>query len=74
MDPQATWDLMLCAYAREDWPDVHEHATALCTWLRRGGFPPTVIAVPIMGDDFNFALAIVGCKYALAKALKEGGQ
>jgi hypothetical protein len=71
MDPQVTWNQMLRAYAAEEWPDLREHANALSTWLGRGGFPPTVITDPLMGDDFNFALAIVGCKYALAKALKK---
>ena len=46
MDPQATWDLMLGAYVREDWPEVHEHGTALSAWLTRGGFPPTIVADP----------------------------
>jgi hypothetical protein len=74
MDPQVAWEQMVRAYAEKDWSAVREHATALSTWLRRGGFPPTVIAEPPMGDDFNFVLAIVGCKYAHAKAKKEGGQ
>ena len=74
MDPQVTWDLMLRAYASEDWPDVHEHGSALSTWLTRGGVPPGIIADPPVGDDFNFALALVACKYALAKAVKKGGQ
>ena len=74
MDPQITWDLMLRAYASEDWPGTHEHATALSTWLTRGGFPPTVIADPPVGDSFNFALALVACKYAIAQAAKKTGQ
>jgi hypothetical protein len=74
MDPQVTWDLMLRAYASENWPDVMEHCTALSTWLTRGGFPPTIVADPPVGDDFNFALALVACKYALAQAAKKGGQ
>ena len=68
MDPQVTWDLMLRAYAREEWLDVREHGTALSAWLTRGGFPPPIIADPPVGDDFNFALALVACKYAQAKA------
>jgi hypothetical protein len=74
MDPQVTWDLMLRACASENWPAVHEHGTALSTWLTRGGFPPRIIADPPMGDDFNFALALVACKYALAVAAKKGSQ
>ena len=74
MDPQVTWDLMLRAYASEDWPDVLEHGAALSAWLTRGGFPPTIITDPLMGDDFNFALALVACKYAVAKAAEKGDQ
>ena len=68
MDPQVTWELMLRAYASEDWPEAHEHAAALSTWLTRGGVPPTIIADPPVGDDFNFALALVACKYAQTRA------
>ena len=33
MDPQVTWDLMLRAYASEEWPAVHEHGSALTAMI-----------------------------------------
>jgi len=39
MDPQATWDQLLAAYAAGDWDVIEERATDLIAWLDRGGFP-----------------------------------
>ena len=43
MDPQATWDQLLAAYAAGDWDILEERATDLIAWLDRGGFPPTIL-------------------------------
>ena len=40
MDPQATWEDLLAAYAESDWERVEELAEVLLQWLARGGFPP----------------------------------
>jgi hypothetical protein len=40
MDPQATWEQLLAAYAAGDWDLIEERASDLLAWLDRGGFPP----------------------------------
>jgi hypothetical protein len=64
MDPQATWDQLLAAFADGDWDAIEEHATALKSWLDRGGFPPTVTTLDL-GPEWHRALAIAGCNFAL---------
>lgn len=65
MDPQATWDQLLCAYREGDWDTIEERATDLIEWLDRGGFPPKVLANPGLGPDWDRALARAGCELAL---------
>ena len=65
MDPQATWDQLLCAYAEGDWDLIEELALALSAWLSKGGFPPTVLGQHGLGPDFERALAQAGCNFAL---------
>lgn len=65
MDPQATWDQLLCAYATGDWDQVEESAVALRDWLRKGGFPPVVLGNPALSPEFEHALAKAGCEFAL---------
>ncbi len=65
MDPQATWDQLLCAYAEGDWDIIEERATDLIEWLDRGGFPPTVLGNPGLGPEWERALARAGCLHAL---------
>ena len=65
MDPQATWEQLLAAYAAGDWDRIEEHAHELLHWLGRGGFPPQVLKHPDLGADFNRALAHAGCLFAL---------
>ena len=65
MDPQAAWDQLLAAYAEGDWDRIEELALALKEWLRKGGFPPTVIGDPAIGEEFERALAQAGCDFAL---------
>src|SRR3989442_1598497 len=50
MDPQATWDQLLCAYAEGDWDAIEERATELLEWLDRGGFPPKVLSKDVGAD------------------------
>jgi len=42
MDPDATFRLMLEAFAENSFDNAAESARALLKWLRVGGFPPTV--------------------------------
>ena len=53
MDPQATWDQLLAAYAAGDWDLIEERATDLLAWLDRGGFPPMIIQQPDVDSDWN---------------------
>jgi hypothetical protein len=65
MDPQATWDQLLCAYAEGDWDIIEERTTDLLAWLDRGGFPPTVLGNPGLDPEWEWALARAGCLHAL---------
>jgi hypothetical protein len=65
MDPQATWNQLLDAYAAGDWDVIEERATDLIAWLDRGGFPPKVLNRPSPGADWDRALARTGCLLAL---------
>ncbi len=65
MDPQATWDQLLSAYAEGDWDRIEELALALSEWLRNGGFPPTVLGKSGLGAEFEQALAQAGCDFCL---------
>ncbi len=65
MDPQATWDQLLAALAEEEWDQVEDFARSLLNWLDRGGFPPTAMGVACLGPDWERAICIAGCRYAL---------
>ena len=65
MEPQATWEQLLAAYASGDWDRIEEHAQELLHWLDRGRCPPQVLKHPDLGVDFNRALAHAGCLFAL---------
>ena len=65
MDPQATWEQLLRAYAAGDWDAIEERATELIEWLDRGGFPPRVLSNQKLGPDWDRALARAGCQFAL---------
>ena len=65
MDPQATWDQLLAAYAAGDWDLIEERATDLLAWLDRGGFPPKVLTHCDLGEDGNRVLTRAGCLFAL---------
>ena len=42
MDPTETWNMMLAAYADDDWQEGRDHAGDLLHWLERGGFTPLI--------------------------------
>ena len=65
MDPHATWEQLLAAYAAGDWDLIEERATDLIEWLDRGGFPPKVLTKSEFGQDGDRALARAGCMFAL---------
>ena len=65
MDPHATWDELLCAYAEGDYERSEELAAALSEWLDKGGFPPTVLGNAQLGPAFEEALAKAGCDFIL---------
>ena len=65
MDPQTTWEELLSAYAEGDYDRIEELALALSDWLKKGGFPPTVLGHPSLGQDFERALAQAGHDFAL---------
>ena len=64
MNPQVTWEQLLCAYTRGDWEQIDELAAALVSWLDRGGFPPKIVDRDDL-PDWNRALAYEGCRLAL---------
>lgn len=68
MDPQTAWDDLLAAFAAGDWHSVEELADGLKTWLERGGFPPQAVTGDDMGDEWDRAMAMAGCRFALARA------
>ena len=65
MDPQATWDQLLAAYAAGDWDVIEERATDLIAWLDRGGFPPKVLNQSELGEEGNRILTRTACLFAL---------
>jgi hypothetical protein len=65
MDPQATWDQLLRAYAQGDYDAIEERATELIAWFDRGGSPPKVLNRQGLGPDWDEALARAGCLFAL---------
>ncbi len=76
MDPQATWDDLLAAYAEGDWERVQELAEALDHWLSRGGFPPRAVTGTDLGSDWDHAIVDAACGFARKHARRhqqEGG-
>jgi hypothetical protein len=73
MDPQATWEQLLAAYASGDWDRIEERAQELLAWLGRGGFPPQILSRPDLGVDFDRFLARAGCQFVLETVRGEWG-
>ena len=75
MDPHAAWEELKFAVAAQDWAAIYEYASVLREWLRRGGFPPRVVAfedeTPIE-QGVNKALAQTACDFLLARAVERG--
>ena len=71
MDPQTTWDQLLEAYGRHDWPLVDELAATLIDWLGRGGFPPRAVTGSDLGADWDLAVSLAACRFARQRAGKE---
>jgi hypothetical protein len=71
MDPQATWDDLLDAYADKDRDRVDELADALLTWLDRGGFPPRATTGRDLGREWDVAIARAACEFALSNVREE---
>jgi hypothetical protein len=68
MDPQATWDQMLSAYAANEWDDVKDLAQALIHWLGTGGFPPKIAGAVPVGDAWNRSVALYAAQLSLEHA------
>jgi len=71
MDPQASWDQLLEAYAEGDWDRVQDLAEGLLHWLRRGGFPPQATTGSDLGQDWDREITLSACRFALAKVGRE---
>ncbi len=68
MDPQATWQRLLDAYAIRDFETAQEAAEDLQNWLRREGFPPQVLPEPWQMDQpWNRTLAQAACRFILSQ-------
>ena len=70
MDPQATWEDLIAAYAEGQWERVEELADSLLQWLCRDGFPPQATTGSDMGKAWDRAIALAGCRFALRQARK----
>lgn len=68
MDPQVAWDELRHAYASRDWSAVERAAVNLLTWLDRKGFPPAVSTDVAMDAEWNRALALAACRFAIRSA------
>ena len=65
MDPQATWQQLLDAYAAQSWAEAREAAEDLLAWLRGGGFPPLTLTSRPMDDAWNRAIAETACRFVI---------
>ena len=72
MDPQAAWDQLLAAYADRDWQQIDELACGLLDWLNRGGFPPQTSPSHQLDKNWNRAVSLFACRFAIDQA-KIGG-
>jgi len=68
MNPHATWDQMLHAYAANDWDDVKDLAEALLHWLGTGGLPPKIAGSVPVGEDWNRRVALYAAQLSLEDA------
>lgn len=73
MDPQATWQLLIDAYADRDWSQADEAAEAMLYWLDRSGFPPQTIASRQMDAEWNTAIVRSACQFVLRGARSAAG-
>lgn len=64
MDPQATWNEMLEAFALQDWDQAVERAEALLDWMKKGGFPPQTSGIR-MPRHWHRTMAEFGCLMTL---------
>lgn len=76
MDPDATWDNMLVAYATKQWSDAVDHAEALRDWLERGGFSPQPPIGTTNGNmeaaldtGFSRAICLAACHHIFEQSL-----
>ena len=67
MDPQATWQRLLDAYAAQDRTEATEAAGDLLVWLRGGGFPPQTLPGMPMDDAWNCTIAEAACRFVILK-------
>jgi hypothetical protein len=65
MDPQATWQRLLDAYASQNWIDAKEVAEDLLAWLRNSGFPPQILSSHSMDAPWNRTLAEAACRFVI---------
>ena len=72
MDPQTAWDQLLEAYADEQWDMVLDLAEGLRHWLESSGFPPRATTGSDLGQAWDRAIALAGCRFALTQARKGG--
>lgn len=68
MDPQATWELLLVAWTRNEWDDVIELASNLLDWLNKEGFAPETCSSHPVGHDWNVVVARAACTFARQRA------
>ena len=65
MDPQATWERLIEAYAGRDRTDAKDAAEDLLVWLDGGGFPPQTLPSLPMDDAWNRTIAEAACRFVI---------
>lgn len=68
MDPQATWDSLIQAWSKRHWDEVSELSESLLAWLAKGGFPPETNYPKELGADWDAAVALAACGFALCRS------
>lgn len=48
MDPNATWQALLTAYTEGNDAELLEACRNLHNWMATGGFPPTLVGIPVL--------------------------
>lgn len=65
MDPQLCWNNLLDALRLNQRDNARELVESLREWLRKGGFPPTIVGDESLGAAWHRTIAIFVCELVL---------